>query len=644
MSDLRLRLDTIDFDELVELGRSMIPTIAPGWTDHNVHDPGIMLMELIAWVADAQVYSLARTRRDERRAYAELLGITAHGPRPASGLIWPRIGDGGAMPWPAGTIIDAGAAATTDRAQAPAFFTTGKVVLTTALLTRVATQFADGTTRDWTRANTQPGATFLPFGEHPATGDRLQLEFVGPLSAAAAAAAPLSIGFDIASDRVADNDDALAASDACRCSPVHVAVTLTNADGDWPVSVADDTTDGLAHSGVLLLRVDEAAAAGAKDFTIAIESQSGAFLRTPRVQHIAVNVLPVEQRERIQKEVVSFGKNLPDQTYTLDRDGLIHPVDAESFSVELSDANGFHKWAQTSALQVAGPDEFVYALDPEQQTITFGNGINGTQPGAGSTLRVGYQVSAGTRGNLPQGVSWTVRGVSLPFENRQAMSGGADADSLLQLRGIARRRVREARPLVTKSDLERAALSFADLGVTRASELAVSMRDRQVQGTRILVVVGPHGDGTSRDQFVESRFWLGEIQRRLAPRLPLGQRLEVIGPRLVTVRVRARVVAAPQRDVMDVRANVESTLWAKLALVERQGNVAWPFGRDVTLLAVKGWIRNVDGVARVADVSLISDAVSPSADRVLLGSIALPRFAPEPGDIDVERFPLGGRW
>ena len=67
MSDLRLNLDTIDFKELVELGRSMIPTVAPGWTDHNVHDPGIMLMELVAWVADAQVYALGHARAPSAR-------------------------------------------------------------------------------------------------------------------------------------------------------------------------------------------------------------------------------------------------------------------------------------------------------------------------------------------------------------------------------------------------------------------------------------------------------------------------------------------------------------------------------------------------------------------------------------------------
>ena len=55
MTNLQLVLDDIDFERLLELGRSVIPTIAPAWTDHNTHDPGIMLTELVAWIADAQV-------------------------------------------------------------------------------------------------------------------------------------------------------------------------------------------------------------------------------------------------------------------------------------------------------------------------------------------------------------------------------------------------------------------------------------------------------------------------------------------------------------------------------------------------------------------------------------------------------------
>jgi hypothetical protein len=59
MSSLQLSLDDTNFEHLVELGRSMLPEYAPRWTDHNVHDPGIMLIELLAWVADQQICSMS---------------------------------------------------------------------------------------------------------------------------------------------------------------------------------------------------------------------------------------------------------------------------------------------------------------------------------------------------------------------------------------------------------------------------------------------------------------------------------------------------------------------------------------------------------------------------------------------------------
>src|ERR1041385_9152855 len=77
------------FSDLVEIGRARLPSAAPEWTDHNAHDPGITLMELLAWVTEAQLYSLGRERRDEREAYAALMGLADRGTEPARGLIWP---------------------------------------------------------------------------------------------------------------------------------------------------------------------------------------------------------------------------------------------------------------------------------------------------------------------------------------------------------------------------------------------------------------------------------------------------------------------------------------------------------------------------------------------------------------------------
>src|SRR5262245_16598024 len=125
MRDLRLKLDNLQFDEMAEIARSQIPSLAPRWTDHNVHDPGIMLTELVAWIADAQIYSLARDRRDERRAYARLMGIEARGPAAAEGHLWPdrALAFDPARPvtWARGTVMDARNVCAITHSDAPAF-------------------------------------------------------------------------------------------------------------------------------------------------------------------------------------------------------------------------------------------------------------------------------------------------------------------------------------------------------------------------------------------------------------------------------------------------------------------------------------------------------------------------------------------
>jgi hypothetical protein len=51
-------LDTRRWADLVQEGRALVPRYAPEWTDHNAHDPGITLMELLAWLAEMNIYRL----------------------------------------------------------------------------------------------------------------------------------------------------------------------------------------------------------------------------------------------------------------------------------------------------------------------------------------------------------------------------------------------------------------------------------------------------------------------------------------------------------------------------------------------------------------------------------------------------------
>ena len=61
------------FDELVHAGLSIIPAYAPSWTNHNPSDPGITLLELLAYFSEILAYRALRITPDAKLHFLRLL-------------------------------------------------------------------------------------------------------------------------------------------------------------------------------------------------------------------------------------------------------------------------------------------------------------------------------------------------------------------------------------------------------------------------------------------------------------------------------------------------------------------------------------------------------------------------------------------
>lgn len=61
------------FDALVAEGLARVPAYAPEWTNHNASDPGITLIELLAYFTDALLYRLGRVDSTSRLEFLRLL-------------------------------------------------------------------------------------------------------------------------------------------------------------------------------------------------------------------------------------------------------------------------------------------------------------------------------------------------------------------------------------------------------------------------------------------------------------------------------------------------------------------------------------------------------------------------------------------
>src|SRR5438270_2635431 len=121
-------LDDRGFQDILDEARRRIPQYCPEWTDHNLSDPGITLLELFAWMTDLLLYRLNRVPEKNHIAFLELLGLRLEPARAAVADVTFRL----SAPQPQDTSIPQGTAVgtlRTDASESVSFMTDRDLVL-----------------------------------------------------------------------------------------------------------------------------------------------------------------------------------------------------------------------------------------------------------------------------------------------------------------------------------------------------------------------------------------------------------------------------------------------------------------------------------------------------------------------------------
>ncbi len=180
-------LDDESFLEITEKAVKQIQGLYPEWTDYNAHDPGITILELLAWFKELQQFHLDQTGEAQIRKYLKLMGGMPEEIRPAETEM--RIGRiGKPLFFPKGSRFFAGDIC---------FETTEKNFMDAAEVVRLfcvegekdpAMAFL-ANSRNWYMTkkyrSTQVDGNklrFPAFGERPETGNALWIGLDGPLS------------------------------------------------------------------------------------------------------------------------------------------------------------------------------------------------------------------------------------------------------------------------------------------------------------------------------------------------------------------------------------------------------------------------------------------------------------------------------
>ncbi len=612
------QLDNLEFEQLAEQARALIPRYAPEWTDHNVHDPGITILELLAWIVDQQLYQVGLVSDRHLRAFAALLGVRPKAAQPARGLIWPNKQESTPNQHVILAESDLRRGERVSSIQQPdlSFVLDADIHLTAAQPSQSRVQtLSSERAIDLTHFFQQPRASFdfQPERDNDAV---LEIAFTSPL--VGVGENPIALGIEV------DPVPSAHADAPTPWGPLFIEYRTDRSP--WqPVTIVEDRTFSLARTGVVLVQIpaDKAAQASSLRFRF----DRGFYPVPLRIVRVEVNVLPIVQLEQQRQRVVGLSNGMPDQAFPLELKGLPEQATAlkeqkglpfpEPLHIEVAQGGQFVAWAERDDLAQNAPAETVYQRDAAGGQIIFGNGVNGAIPPVDAQIRhTAYHTTQGAQGNVTSDLDWRVTNASVQGAlfgtNPQPLVGGEDAWELDRLMAEARKRVLERQVMLSNQDLLRTVESLDGFAVARADLLVryhPVLPEQALQGTRTVVVTPWRDKGSRASTTMVTERYLKEVTAAIEPFRVLGERLTVITHQRVSVRIKARLLVAPDKDGNKIKNEAIKRLNARLSdiTVPESGYQSWPLGRDVTHGEIKGLLAAIPDVIAVPACALARD-------------------------------------
>lgn len=333
-------LDDKSFTQIVEEGRSLIPSTAPEWTDHNVHDPGITFIELFAWLAEIEHYRLNRTSAASFENFFALAGLTRAGRRPAEVTIALDVERLKRANSPRGVLLPANTVVTAVGNEGIPFQTLEDRYLTTAELKKAVTQAGGRRVPQpvaQTRVVVHEGGSRInktvieedvprhydAFGPSPAAGDSLELGFDGWFDEAQGHLA-ITLFEDDLPARTPFAPGAQGFAPSARISWEYLT------DSGWkPLPLIEDGTLHLSRSGEVSFGKPEAPRQPRADglHWLRVILVEGRYEIPPRISGIRTNTIRARQVETIVNEDLGAGLGTPDQMVRLKKWPLL--IDSE---------------------------------------------------------------------------------------------------------------------------------------------------------------------------------------------------------------------------------------------------------------------------------------------------------------------------
>jgi len=606
-------LDDRTFQSIVDEAKRLIPRYAPEWTNHNVSDPGVALIELFAWMSEMVLY---RVNQVPERLYTHFLNMVGIEPFPPSVAradltFWLSAVLDSPVLVPANTQVMTATSAA-DPGSAVVFSTTADLVVAPPVLESAMTVRTDGVAADvWDdlRFGSEGARVFASPTLTP--GDALCFGFEGSL-------AGMVIRLVV---------EAQAEGIGVDPNRPPLAWEVWNGDGWIPAQVHEDTTGGLNRAGeiVLLVPVEHAPSVIANTSAYWLRVRllpplpgQPTYKASPRVRGVRVEALggtvTAEHAEVMPTEAVGRSDGSPGQSFQVARIPVLPRREGEQ--IQVRDGDAVTVWREVTDFSQAGPTDQVYTWDSGSGIVRFGPRVryadgsvrqHGAIPRDGARIEASaYRHGGGADGNVGARTLTLLRS-TVPFvngvTNLTRAQGGVDAESVAEAKERGPLTLRTGQRAVTAGDFERLTLE-SSTEVARARCQHATTGNAHVQ---LLVVPQVRSDvGTHRlDDYAISPQLMETITAYLDEHRIVGTAIEVSTPYYQGVSVVALVHGNPGRPPALVRQRASDALTRYLnPLVGGAEGTGWPFDGDVNTATVTQLLESVEGVERVEEVLL----------------------------------------
>ena len=678
-------LDDQTYEEIVRAAEGRLPWLCPAWTDHNAHDPGITILELMAWYKEMQQYHMNQFTDALRCKLLKLAGVKRQPACPARCAVE--------------LSPEHPARLTGERLATPEgipFELVQEVPACRPAIGRI--QVVQGSRRvDVGELMEDRRVTFQPFGEDDGAFSRLYIGF------SQLGESDLRLWFDVEQPSGASRNPFASLEQAPR-------VIRWTCEGAEDTRLLRDETHALSVSGYVTLRPVGAWPAGdgglhwliltledpgceervrlsgvsasrwpalqqetwaknrrflapaQEDWTVCLgdalarDGDLAVFVRTPErweqtgswqaAATLAGRLIQVDTREAAQdgeenvmvvaldgahsQQLLLDARGLPGETFFLDLEGRIALAESFTLLCNTLDRDGRIRpafWRCVDDLYACGPRDRVFTYDPVRETITFGDGEHGAllQRGAGAVLAAGLTLTRGAGGNIPGGTTLTFQSDGVPVRS-QAARGGRDQETTAQAQARLLLRLSDTRKCVSADDYRRLAMKTPGLRVAAAKVLPGYDPDEPTGVSRlptVTVVVVPAGAGAH--PMPDQRF-LAAVQQQMERIRPVGTQVKVVPPVYVALQVDVTLRGGETGLEDSLREQISG--WLEDS------------GIGETLRARDAWalVQAVPGVLQVREVRL--RAVGQGCYQNEEGDIFLPQRAiPRLQSLQVEQLP-----